>query len=179
MFSPALKHPDIAYDGSKAVYVDSSFRHHYKLRPEIRVPPPPPVHSTFFREYLSLRELRHTQIAEETDAIKLANDEERDPATPTAQGRPFATGDAVAEILHEMEADPDARHYLLAPVGTEDEAEEDADFLDGDTMAAAKTLSHLKSQSLTPPHCDQPPLKRSKTLNPHRTPLAVVESMDE
>jgi len=162
MFTPAYKHPDIQYDGSKNVFVDNSFRNHYKLRPEIRVPEMPPVHSPQFGEYLSLREYRHQQIAEEVDAIKLANEEERDTTSATSQGRPYATGEAVAEVLYEMESDPDARHYLLAPVGEEDEAEEEE---------AATTLTHLKDipESLTPP--EAPPLKRAKTYNPHRTPF--------
>ena len=143
----AANHSSIKYDGTKPVVVDAKFRSDNGLRQEVRIPTGVPCGGPAYEEYLKLRGRRHLQIAEEVDALILAAEEEKHVEPPTTQGRPFPTGDNVAEILREMETDPHIRHYLMAPIDEEtSEAEEE--------------------HSSEP---EMPVLKRTKTINPHRT----------
>lgn len=164
MFQPSCNHPDIRYDGSREVYLDAGFRVYYNLNHQITVPAKPPVESSLFAEYLALRSLRHQQITEETDAILYCNDEERDVSSPHSKGRPYATGDAVAEILREMEQDPELRHYYMSPIGLEDEAEE---LQNEDGVVSKKDSSRFSLYQ------SQPPLKKMKPSAEPKLPTCM------
>ena len=122
----ASDHSNAIYDGTKPVYVDAKFRSDYGLRQEICIPPRPASDMrAALSQYLDIRSRRHLQIAEEVDAILLATFEESRNEPPITQGRPFPTGDNVAEILKEMEIDPSIRHYLMSPTNEDDEEAEE------------------------------------------------------
>jgi len=150
----ACEHTSIIYDGTKPVVVDAKFRSDYGLRAEVRIPDPIPSGGPGYEEYLELRGRRHLQIAEEVDALILAAAEEKYVEPPVTKGRPFPTGDNVAEILSEMETNPGIRHYLMAPI---EDDEEEAD------------------EVVSEP--EMPVLKRTKTNNPHRTPIATPKGL--